>query len=133
MEKRIVKTALLKAMRQIRNEYKKETHCLSRDTCALCKLYLDKTDMTCNMCPMHVFWADGDASFSCMNRKCTPVECEEYGWLPEELLAVVEFYDRAINAVSSKSTKELNGPLQSFKFLREIDIQVAEKFGLHKD
>ena len=133
MEKRIIKSKLLKAMRQIRNEYKKETHCLSRDTCALCKLYLNKDNMTCNACPMDVFWADGDASFPCVNRKCTPVECEEYGWLPGELLAVVEFYNRAINVVSSMSAKELNGPLQSFKFLREIDKQVAKEYGLNKD
>lgn len=135
MENRIIKIHLLKAMRQIRNEYKKEIHSLDRDTCALCKLYLNNEHYRydCSVCPMNVFWADSDCSFfPCMNRKCAPVECDDNDYLlPEELSAVTEFYNRAIDAVSSKTTKELNAPLQPFTFLREIDKQVAKEYGLN--
>jgi hypothetical protein len=135
---KIVKSQLLKAMWQIRNEYKEKTHNLSKGKCALCKLYLSGITYgysrpSCTICPMNAFWADGDNIFPCMNRKCEPIDCVDNDWLPEELQAVIEFYKRAINAIGSRSAKELNEPLQSFIFLREIDRQVAKEYGLNTD
>jgi hypothetical protein len=128
------KTELLKAMKKVLNEYKKNNHVARVDYCALCLLYNKTDDNThigheCKFCPMFVFQNSMDW-FPCMKRRCSPIDCD--GDMTEdlnELKAVIDFYEEAINTVESMTASQLNES-KAFMFLIKIDKLVAKKYCL---
>ena len=135
------KSALLKAMKSILSEYKRNIHTASVTVCSLCKLYhrdnQNKNDgiskgHECRLCPMHVFHRGNKYDFdfySCMSRRCTPVDCDSMTKDTNELKAVIELYEQAIAKVESMTSEELNAP-KAFSFLIKIDKLVAKEFCL---
>jgi hypothetical protein len=129
------KTELLKAMKKVLSEYKKNDHIANVDHCSLCMLYNkcednDHTGHQCKFCPMYVFQKDYTDWFPCMRRRCSPIDCE--GEMTEdlnELKAVIDFYEEAIGIVKSMSAEQLNEP-KAFMFLIKIDKLVAKKYCL---
>lgn len=157
MKKRISKIEVLSAMRQILDEYRNEIHLTRRDTCHLCILYnpirfshrIDSSNCIC--CPMHVFANSNTGNYGCMLRKCAPVAFSDlvqdefcyysynnlnysYNNLntgKTRLAAVIEFYQKVIAAIEKMSYRELNKK-DGFKFLVDIDNEVARKYSLKK-
>jgi hypothetical protein len=128
----IEKTQLLKAMKKILREYKKGTHNANVDICALCKLYnrgdyVGHKGHQCRLCPMHVFYKRGNHPYSCMSRKCTPFDTDDYNKTDVEFKRVTKFYSKAIKVVETMSEEQLNAE-NAFKFFIKIDKDVFEKY-----
>ncbi|MFA5207444.1 MAG: hypothetical protein WC428_02190 [Candidatus Paceibacterota bacterium] len=132
------KTELLKAMKRVLKEYKNNIHIASVAICPLCLLYNKDDDKRhigheCRLCPMHVFhksYEHGGDFYSCITRKCKPVNCEEdYTKDTNELKAVIDLYEEAINTVEGMTASQLNEP-KAFMFLIKIDKLVAKKYCL---
>lgn len=150
MEKIVIKKSeLLKAMKQILQEYIDKVHETSIDTCALCLLYNKKNvdedylpytsvikNDVCEFCPMYVFKPDFHSlqpvfTYACMNRYCVPLNENEIKnrdtlsmlEINIQLQAVIEFYTRAIKHISHKTNKELNEE-NAFAFLKSIDEDI---------
>lgn len=91
---------------------------------------------------MHVFANSDTGNYGCMLRKCAPVAFsnlvqDEFCYYSynnlntgkTRLAAVIEFYQKVIAAIEKMSYRELNKK-DSFKFLVDIDNEVAEKYNL---
>ena len=128
----VVKSQLLKLMKETLKEYEENEHSLCRDLCSLCNAYLiDKYAWgaeNCGSCPMRVFEGLGGSSVPCMNRKCYPIDCNDK-YTEDELDAVVEFYKQAIKAVKTMTAEQVKEE-GAFKFLIEIDKEVAKQFDI---
>ena len=128
----IEKTQLLKAMKKVMLEYKNGTHKASVDDCALCELYYKGEDKKhrgheCRLCPMHIFYRKGGHPYSCMSRKCTPFDTDDYNKTDVEFKRVTKFYSKAIKVVETMSEEQLNAE-NAFKFFIKIDKDVFEKY-----
>jgi hypothetical protein len=124
----IKKTELLKEMRTVLKEYKNKTHVVLTNSCALCLLYYDRHTIfsTCSICPMYIFDKN---DIDCMLRKCAPVYCYPHMKMPKRLSAVIEFYEESIKVIKSMTEEQLNVK-DAFKFLIDIDNEVAKKYKL---
>jgi hypothetical protein len=129
MEKR-TKAEVLKAIEKIKTEYDNNTHTLGMTKCALCKLYGFKftyprnSEDGCNICLMRVF--KGKDCYSCMNRKCTPIDCEEqYYKNSRELISVRKFYAVLLEKVQAMTEEEVLE--DNWKFLLALDKDIAEE------
>lgn len=128
MEKKIIKRDLLAAMQNIRNEYLNNEHCVVVYRCHLCKLYF--SHWHCDDCPMNIFNPKNKNVYSCMQRRCVPFDSHDKVYKKKEkTAAVIEFYDKAIEVVKTKTTAQLNRK-NAFQFLVDIDNEVADKHGL---
>jgi hypothetical protein len=137
MTKITQKSELLKALKQIRAEYKKKTHATSATTCPLCVLYYNESDdfrRRCEKCPMFVFTYD---IFACQSRNCLPVDCRDF--IPKKKLnpltrmaldRVVAFYTEVIAYVENLTEDQVE--FASFKPLVEIDRAVSKKYPLDR-
>jgi hypothetical protein len=129
------KIELLRAMKRILSEYKRNIHEANASSCPLCKLYNRDNDIKhkgheCRLCPMHIFHKPdptGWGFYSCMSRRCKPVDCDDYTKDINELKAVIKLYEDAIATVQKMTSKELNAP-KAFYFLIKIDKLVAKEF-----
>lgn len=122
------KTRLLPIMQKILAEYRENKHRCTMN-CPLCSEYIDGwTD--CSECPMHVFSPE-ETNLNCLKRRCIPVDCEDKVYKGHiKLQAVQEFYEKAIEVVETLSYDELN-KANAFRFLLDIDNEVADKYGLY--
>jgi hypothetical protein len=125
------KEAVLKAMREVLQQYEDKVHHNSVSTCPLCKLYYnvtDELDLDCNGCPMHIFDKD---SLGCLHRLCRPVDIASvlsvYDVQPN-YKAVLEFYRESIKAIEAMDAEKVEKT--KFRFLIKIDSLVAEKYGI---
>jgi hypothetical protein len=128
------KAELLKAMKQILKEYKRNIHIASVAICPLCLLYNKDDDKKhigheCRLCPMHVFHKYSFDLYFCLYRKCEPINCNKNTKNTNELKAVIDFYKEAIATVQKMTEEQLNKP-RSFSFLIKIDKLVAKKYCL---
>jgi len=129
----IKKRELLKAMKQILLEYKNTSHTTRLNECGLCKMfYQDADDLfpQCTACPMNVF--EGKLSpYPCKHRKCEPIDCkwESYYLGTKKIPAVIEFYEEVIKVVKTMTSRQMN-KANAFKFLINIDINIAKKYKL---
>jgi hypothetical protein len=123
------KKEILRAMRIILREYKNDEHTTSTTDCELCKLFLHKGESICSLCPMFAFVHENDNNtYSCMNRKCEPVDCSR-SYTDNEYNAVIKFYEKAIKKIEKMSNDDLKKE-SAFEFLIAIDNKVAEKYDL---
>ncbi len=132
------KTVLLEAMQTILQEYKDKTHWVSNERCSLCKLFYNDNEMNdkkeCGKCPMTTFKIN--INYGCMLRKCHPydfrcykIECNFIIDEPQ-YQAVMEFYIIAIQKIRLMTYKKIN-KANAFKFLIDIDNEIADKYGLN--
>jgi hypothetical protein len=131
MKTSIKKSELLPAMKKILQEYKNVSHKKRVTSCKLCKLYYVCYG-NCSICPMTVFNITGYSQFYCTNRQCRPVDCEIFyhkGITYPEIERVIKFYKKAIERVESMTEEQLNKE-NAFKFLIDIDKEVAEKYSI---
>ncbi len=129
--KKIIKTDLLAAMKNVLQEYRERQHTLKKSDCALCKLYYNVKDFeTCEPCPMNIFPSDflEHNLVGCLDRKCRPVNCREIDYDSPKLKAVIEFYEQAILKVEDMKERIMNKK-DAFKFLIDIDKEIAIKHG----
>lgn len=126
--KTIRKIELLPAMQKILADYKINRHRCTL-ACPLCRLYYNEWK-DCKRCLMNVFNLK-DNDLSCLNRRCTPVDYEHKVYKRQiKLQAVQEFYEKAITKVETMTYAELN-KVNAFLFLKDIDNEVADKYGLY--
>jgi hypothetical protein len=83
---------------------------------------------------MFVFYKYHGWRFPCKNRKCEPVDCLwESSYIgTNELEAVIEFYEEAIEKIktmTNESLKKDNG----FNFLVDIDKKIAKKYKINNN
>lgn len=128
------KIELLRAMKRILKEYKKNDHTANVSDCYLCILYNRDNDSNhkgheCRLCPMYIFYKGNDNWYPCMKRRCSPIDCDDSTEDLNELKAVIDFYEEAINTVECMTTSQLNEP-KAFYFLIKIDKLVAKKYCL---
>ena len=129
----IKKSPLIRALKAVASEYNDNSHRLNMGTCAMCKEYRHFMGYDCGECPMaHAFKA-------CGRRQCMPVQCiSESGQKfrnkdhLNKLEAVKEFFYKTIARVQRMTVAELNAP-NAWKFMKKIDISVAEKYGILHD
>ena len=132
------KDQILKAMRIILMEYTERIHEANIDLCQLCVLFFTAEDKymkeknyhTCHKCPMFVFHKNDD-EYSCMERKCKPINCREGQRPTKGLEKATEFYERVIAVVENMTNDEVCKP-RTWKFLVEIDNEVYEKYKVVK-
>lgn len=127
------KSELLEAMEAVLAQYKNNTHECNL-TCSLCKLYFTLKN-SCPNCPMTVF-KSYKGSLPCLYRKCEPIHCSPVNQNLSELkktklLAVMEFYEKAIERIKLMTYEEVN-KANAFKFLIDIDNEVAQKYQINK-
>ena len=65
--------------------------------------------------------------YPCTKRKCKPFSCGHNPKNSIKYSKVIEFYEKAIEKVKSMTSKQLNKK-DAFKFLIEIDNEVADKY-----
>jgi rubredoxin len=128
------KSDLLEAMQTVLQEYKDKTHWVSCYKCSLCILFYDdmkNEDKECGKCPMTTFKIS--FNFGCVQRKCHPYDFRSYNSEKNNIIdyqryqAVMEFYEKVIEKVKLMTYKEIN-KAGSFKFLIDIDNEIAEKY-----
>lgn len=122
------KYVVLKAMREILEQYQNRTHNNKIKNCSLCNLYYEVTNH-CKNCPMRVF----GHNIGCLDRKCKAIDCDRK-YNETELSAVIEFYKEAIEKI--KSMNFIQFMFTDYKFLLKIDEEIATKFkiiGLSKE
>ena len=126
---KIIKKQLIEACKQVLREYVDNTHVAINDSCVLCQTYRegDWHNGGCGDCLMEVF--DSGSQGGCLRRKCTPIDSRDFFKRSKETKAVIEFYKLLIGRLETMTAKEMNKP-NAFKFLIELDNQVANKYEL---
>jgi hypothetical protein len=125
--KTVKKSEFLEAAKYILGEYQMKIHSALVTSCQLCKLYYNhkiNNFHTCTCCPMYVF--KGIESYSCMSRKCKPINC--YYIMSKSnmtLRRVIKFYKVVIKATKEIPDAEFNVKLLR-KELKRIDKEVFE-------